>query len=55
MELSDGLRVILKGHLGWSKCRLDCFIGMLLALVRLKPVNLTQQPKKTRRHGLCCR
>lgn len=42
MELSDGLRMILKGHLGWGKCRLDCFIGMLLALLRLKQVNLTQ-------------
>lgn len=42
MELSDGLRVILKGHLGWGKCRLDCFAGMLLALVRLKRMNLTQ-------------
>ena len=42
MELSDGLRVILKGHLDWGKCRLDCFIGMLLALVRLKRMNLTQ-------------
>jgi hypothetical protein len=42
MKLSDGLRVILKGHLGWGKCRLDCFIGMLLALVRLKRMNLTQ-------------
>lgn len=42
MELSDGLRVILKGHLGWGKCRLDCFVGMLLALVRLKHINLTQ-------------
>jgi hypothetical protein len=31
MELSDGLSMILKGHLGWGKCRLDCFIGMLLA------------------------
>ena len=30
MKLSDGLRVILRGHLGWGKCRLDCFIGMLL-------------------------
>lgn len=29
MELSDGLRVILKGHLGWGKCRVGCFIGML--------------------------
>jgi len=42
MELSDGLRVILKGHLDWGKCRLDCFVGMLLALVRLKRMNLTQ-------------
>lgn len=42
MELNDGLRVILKGHLGWGKCRLDCFIGMLLALIRLKRMNLTQ-------------
>jgi hypothetical protein len=42
MKLSDGLRVILKGHLGWGKCRLDCFTGMLSALMRLKQVNLTQ-------------
>lgn len=42
MELGDGLRVILKGHLGWGKCRLDCFTGMLLALIRLKHINLTQ-------------
>jgi hypothetical protein len=42
MELSDGLRVILKGHLDWGKCRTDCFIGMLLALVRLKRMDLTQ-------------
>lgn len=42
MELDDGLRAILKGHLDWNKCRLDCFIGMLLALLRLKRVNLTQ-------------
>jgi len=48
MELSDGLRVSLKGHLDWGKypkghkCRLDCFVGMLLALVRLKRMNLTQ-------------
>ena len=24
--------MILKGHLGWGKCRLDGFVGMLLAL-----------------------
>jgi hypothetical protein len=42
MELSDGLRTILKGHLGWSKSRLDCFISLLLALIRAKRMNLTQ-------------
>lgn len=42
MELSDGLRDSLKVHLGWGKCRLDCFVGMLLGLFRLKQINLTQ-------------
>ena len=42
MELSDGLRTILKGHLGWSKSRLDCFISLLFALIRSKRMNLTQ-------------
>lgn len=42
MELSDGLRTILKGHLGWSKSRLDCFVSLLTALIRAKRMNLTQ-------------
>jgi hypothetical protein len=42
MELSDGLRTILKGRLGWSKSRLDCFISLLLALICAKRMNLTQ-------------
>ena len=42
MELHDGLRTILSNHFAWGKCRLDCFIGMLLALMRLKQINLTQ-------------
>jgi len=42
MELSDGLREILSKFLGWNKCRLDCFVGMLLALMRIKQINLTQ-------------
>jgi hypothetical protein len=42
MELHDGLREILKARLGWGKCRLDCFIGMLLALLRLKHISLSQ-------------
>ena len=36
MDLSDGLRDSLKAHLGWGKPRLDCFVGMLLGLFRLK-------------------
>ena len=42
MKLSDGLRDTLKNYLGWSKPRLECFVGMLLALLQLKQVNLTQ-------------
>lgn len=42
MDLSDGLVDILKGHLGWNKARLSCFVGMLLALVQLKRMNLAQ-------------
>jgi hypothetical protein len=42
MELSDGLRTILKVHLGWSKSRLDCFVSLLIALIRAKRMNLTQ-------------
>ena len=42
MDLRDGLRDSLKNYLNWSKPRLDCFTGMLLALLRLKQINLTQ-------------
>lgn len=42
MKLSDGLKVILSNYLDWSKPKEDCFSEMLLALLRLKKVNLTQ-------------
>ncbi|MDD5395151.1 MAG: IS4 family transposase, partial [Thiothrix sp.] len=42
MELGDGLRDSLKVRLDWGKPRLECFVGMLLGLLRLKQVNLTQ-------------
>ena len=42
MELNDGLRMILKDHVSWSKRRLDCFIGLLLALIQSRHMNLTQ-------------
>ncbi|MEZ5534871.1 MAG: IS4 family transposase [Thiolinea sp.] len=40
MELVDGLRNSVKDHLGWGKPRLDCFIGMLLALLRIQRMDL---------------
>lgn len=42
MDLNDGLYSSLKAHLDWGKPRLECFVGMLLGLLRLKQVNLTQ-------------
>ena len=42
MELGDGLRDSLKAHLDWGKPHLECFVGMLLGLLRLKQVNLMQ-------------
>lgn len=41
MNLSDGLRDSLKSHLSWGKPRLDCFVGMLLALLNARQMNLT--------------
>lgn len=40
MDLSDGLRDSLKAYLSWSKPRLDCFVGMLLALLNARQMNL---------------
>ena len=42
MQLIDGLRDSLKDHLGWGKPRLDCFIGMLLALLRIQRMDLSR-------------
>jgi hypothetical protein len=42
MKIGDELRKILREHTGWGKSRLDCFIGLLLGLLRLKHINLTQ-------------
>lgn len=36
------LRSILNEHFHWHKARLDCFVGMLLALLAVNSVNLTQ-------------
>lgn len=42
MQLSDGLDESLKGYLGWGKPRRQCFIDLLLGLLRLRQVNLAQ-------------
>ena len=42
MQLHDELRAILSKHLSWNKPRLDCFTAMLLALIKLRHINLTE-------------
>ena len=42
MNLNDSLAESLKHYLAMNKSRLNCFVGMLLSLLRLKQVNLTQ-------------
>lgn len=41
MTLSDGLQNSLKEHLKWRKPRLSCFVSLLLALLKVKQMNLT--------------
>jgi len=42
MELKSGeLEKILNEYLGWNKARMACFVGMLLALIKVRTVNLT--------------
>ena len=41
MNLSEGLRDSLKSHLSWGKPRLGCLVGMLLALLNARQMNLT--------------
>ena len=41
MDLVDGLRDSLKDHLGWGKPRLDCFVELLLALLRIQRMDLS--------------
>lgn len=46
------LRNILKKHFHWHKARLDCFVGMLLALMAVNTVNLTQLAVSFPSHAL---
>lgn len=40
MKLSTSLCVSLNEHFNWNKCRMDCFVKMLIALFRIRTVNL---------------
>ena len=35
-----GLADILNEHFNWNKARMNCFVGMLLALIQIRTVNL---------------
>lgn len=37
-----GLSEILNEHFGWNKARMDCFVGMLVALIQMRTVNLVK-------------
>jgi len=39
---SNELRDILNGYFGWNKARITCFVGMLLALYKVRTINLTE-------------
>lgn len=37
---SQGLLSISNGHFYWNKSRMPCFVGMLMALIQVRSVNL---------------
>lgn len=41
MEVNE-LSAILNGYFQWNKARMSCFVGMLLALIKVRTVNLTE-------------
>lgn len=42
MQQVNELNVMLNQHFGWHKAKMDCFVGMLFALLQTRTVNLTQ-------------
>ena len=36
------LAFMLNAYFKWNKCRMDCFVGMLLALIKVITINLTE-------------
>jgi len=39
---NNELRDILNDYFGWSKARMACFVGMLVALFKVRTINLTE-------------
>jgi len=40
---SNELIIMLNGYFGWNKARMKCFAGMLLALIKVRTVNLVER------------
>jgi uncharacterized PurR-regulated membrane protein YhhQ (DUF165 family) len=45
---NNELRDILNGYFGWNKARIACFVGMLIALFKVRAINLTELEDKIR-------
>jgi hypothetical protein len=41
---TNELVTILNGYFGWNKARMKCFAGMLIALIKVRTVNLIELP-----------
>jgi len=42
MEQINELSVMLNQHFKWNKARMDCFVGMLIGLLKTRTINLTE-------------
>jgi hypothetical protein len=42
MQSIQELTKLLNLHFNWNKARMDCFVGMLIGLLKLRTVNLTE-------------
>lgn len=42
MEQIEALSGLLNPHFNWNKARMDCFVGMLISLLKIRSVNLTE-------------